>query len=79
MGSGFCSYRIGSKTAMTCVAADQRKAASKIYPVINKLFNENGVEFARPVVKMAASCKVTEAAAARMVAATKTCNARAAN
>ena len=64
---------------MTCVAADQRNAASKIYPVINKLFKENGDEFARPVVKMAASCKVTEAAAARMVAATKTCNARAAN
>ena len=41
------------KTKMTCVPGGQWEVRKKIYPMIKQLFEENGIEFARPTVKVA--------------------------
>jgi small-conductance mechanosensitive channel len=67
----FGEYGIELKTKMTCVPGGQWETRKKIYPMIKKLFEENGIEFARPTVKVAGSEKRAAGAAARTVAAKK--------
>ncbi len=70
----FGDYGIELKTKMTCVPGGQWEVRKKIYPLIKKLFEENGIEFARPTVNVAGAGKGTSAAssaAARSVVAKK--------
>jgi small-conductance mechanosensitive channel len=57
---------------MTCVPGGQWEVRKKIYPMIKKLFEENGIEFARPTVNVAGGDAGASAAAAGSVAARKT-------
>lgn len=50
-------------TKMTCVPGGQWEVRPKIYLMIKKLFEENGIEFARPTVKVAGAQTDKNAAA----------------
>lgn len=66
----FGDYGIEIKTKMTCVPGGQWEVRPKIYPLIKKRFEENGIEFARPTVKVSDTSS-GNAAAAGTVAATR--------
>lgn len=50
--NNFGEYGVEIMTKMTCIPGGQWEVRSKIYPLIKKLFEENGIEFARPTVKV---------------------------
>jgi small-conductance mechanosensitive channel len=51
----FGEYGIQIATKMTCVPGGQWEVRKKIYPMIKTLFEENGIEFARPTVRVSGS------------------------
>jgi small-conductance mechanosensitive channel len=68
----FGEYGIEIATKMTCVPGGQWEVRKKIYPMIKKLFEENGIEFARPTVNVAGGDAGASAVAAGSVTARKT-------
>jgi small-conductance mechanosensitive channel len=68
----FGEYGIEIATKMTCVPGGQWEVRKKIYPMIKKLFEENGIKFARPTVNVAGGDAGASAVAAGSVAARKT-------
>jgi small-conductance mechanosensitive channel len=74
----FGEYGIEIKTKVTCVPGGQWEVRKKLYPMIKQLFEENGIEFARPTVKVSGSGTDNETVAARTVAAKKARAAKAA-
>ena len=75
----FGEYGIEIKTKVTCVPGGQWEVRKKLYPMIKQLFEENGIEFARPTVKVSGSGTDNETVAARTVAAKKARAAKAAD
>ena len=67
----FGDYGIEIKTKLTCVPGGQWEVRKKIYPMIKQLFEENGIEFARPTVKVAGNDAVAAGAAAQAVKASQ--------
>jgi len=65
----FGDYGIEIKTKMTCVPSGQWEVRQKIYPLIKKRFEENGIEFARPSVKVSDKGSDNAAAAATVASA----------
>ena len=61
--NNFGEYGIEIMTKMTCIPGGQWEVRPKIYPLIKKLFEENGIEFARPTVKVSGSPSDKNAAA----------------
>jgi len=53
--NNFGEYGIEIMTKMTCVPGGQWEVRPKIYLLIKKLFEENGIEFARPTVNVSGS------------------------
>jgi small-conductance mechanosensitive channel len=74
----FGEYGVEIKTKVTCVPGGQWEVRKKLYPMIKQLFEENGIEFARPTVKVSGSGTDNETVAARTVAAKKARAAKAA-
>ncbi len=74
----FGEYGIEIKTKVTCVPGGQWEVRKKLYPMIKQLFEENGIEFARPTVKVSGSGTDNETVAARTIAAKKARAAKAA-
>ena len=66
--NNFGEYGIEIMTKMTCVPGGQWEVRPKIYLLIKKLFEENGIEFARPTVNVSGS-PTDKSAAAGAVAA----------
>ena len=64
----FGDYGIEIKTKMTCVPGGQWEVRQKIYPLIKKRFEENGIEFARPTVNVSDTSSGKAAAAATVTA-----------
>lgn len=65
----FGDYGIEIKTKMTCVPGGQWDVRPKIYPLVKKRFEENGIEFARPSVKVSDTGSDNAAAAATVASA----------
>ena len=65
----FGDYGIEIKTKMTCVPGGQWEVRQKIYPLIKKRFEENGIEFARPTVKVSDTSSGKAAAAGTVISA----------
>ncbi len=51
----FGEYGIEIKTKVTCIPNGQWEVRKKLYPMIKQLFEENGIEFARPTVRVSGS------------------------
>ena len=65
----FGDYGIEIKTKMTCVPGGQWEVRQKIYPLIKQRFEENGIEFARPSVRVSDKGSDNAAAAGAVVSA----------
>ena len=65
--NNFGEYGIEIMIKMTCIPGGQWEVRPKIYPLIKKKFEENGIEFARPTVKVAGGKGDENAAAANTV------------
>jgi len=66
--NNFGEYGIEIMTKMTCTPGGQWEVRPKIYPLVKKLFEENGIEFARPTVKVSGSPADRNAAAGSVAA-----------
>ncbi len=66
--NNFGEYGIEIMTKMTCVPGGQWEIRPKIYPLVKRLFEENGIEFARPTVKVSGSPADKNAAAGSVAA-----------
>lgn len=61
--NNFGEYGVEIMTKMTCVPGGQWEVRPKIYPLIKQKFEENGIEFARPTVKVSGDSAGGKAAA----------------
>lgn len=67
--SDFGTYGIQLKLRTTMKPGFQSMARKKAFPLIKKAFDENGIEFARPVVKVAEGQGAAQVAAGQQIVA----------
>ncbi len=70
--SDFGTYGIQLKLRTTTKPGSQSAVRKKAYPLIKKVFDENGIEFAHPTVKVAEGQATAQAAAGQQMIASST-------